>query len=118
MALFLKRAYDKPSPADGYRVLVDRLWPRGVSKQEAKLDEWLREIAPSEALRKEFHHDRARWGEFRKRYLSELRSHREDLRPLARRAGSESVTLVYAGRDEARNNAVVLREYLEMLSGR
>jgi uncharacterized protein YeaO (DUF488 family) len=118
MAIFLKRAYEEPSPEDGYRVLVDRLWPRGISKEEANLDKWLKDAAPSDELRKEFHHDRSRWAEFRKRYLSELKSHREELRPLALQAGSGRVTLVYAGRDEKRNNAVVLRQYLRMLRGR
>lgn len=115
MFLSLKRAYEKPEPNDGYRVLVDRLWPRGVSKRQARIDEWLKEIAPSEPLRRSFHPARLSWGEFRRRYLSELKAHREELRSIARRARREPVTLVYAARDEKRNNAVVLKQYLEML---
>ncbi|MEX2580489.1 MAG: DUF488 family protein [Verrucomicrobiales bacterium] len=115
MPVKLKRAYDKPSSDDGYRVLVDRLWPRGVSKTEAELDDWLKAIAPSDELRKWYHTDRSRWAEFRRRYLSELKEHREDLRPLAEKARKETVTLVFAMNDEERNNAVALKHYLEML---
>jgi uncharacterized protein YeaO (DUF488 family) len=115
MSIELKRAYDKPSPQDGYRVLVDRLWPRGISKQDAELDLWMKEISPSDELRKWFHHDRSQWGEFRRRYLSELKEHREALRPLAQRARGERVTLVYSAKDEKHNNAVVLKQYLKML---
>jgi uncharacterized protein YeaO (DUF488 family) len=115
VAIVLKRAYEAPTAEDGYRVLVDRLWPRGISKEQARLDEWIREAAPSDELRKRFHHERARWSEFRRRYLAELKTHREALRPLARRAAGERVTLVFAGKDEERNNAVVLRQYLKML---
>ena len=115
MTIDLKRVYEKPSPRDGYRVLVDRLWPRGVSKDAARLDAWMKHIAPSHELRKWFHHDRSRWAEFRRRYLSELRSHREELRRLARRSRKERVTLVFGARDEERNHAVVLKQYLKML---
>jgi len=114
----LKRAYDDPSPQDGYRVLVDRLWPRGISKETARLDAWPKEVAPTVELRKWFHADRSRWGEFRRRYLAELKAHREQLRPLAERARDGRVTLVYSANDEERNNAVVLRQYLRMLGGR
>jgi uncharacterized protein YeaO (DUF488 family) len=115
VAIVLKRAYEAPTAEDGYRVLVDRLWPRGISKAQARIDEWIREAAPSDELRKQFHHELARWSEFRRRYLAELKTHREALRPLARRAAGERVTLVFAGKDEERNNAVVLRQYLKML---
>ena len=118
MSIRLKRAYDEPSPDDGHRVLVDRLWPRGVSKDEAELDGWLRAVAPSDELRKWFHADRSRWDEFRRRYLGELKEHREELRPLAERSREGVVTLVYSARDERRNNAVVLRQYLRMLGRR
>jgi len=115
MPIALKRAYEKAGPEDGYRVLVDRMWPRGVSKVEAELDEWIKSIAPSDQLRKWFHSDRSQWGEFRRRYLSELKEHREDLRKLAQRARSEQVTLVYSSRDREHNNAVVVKQYLNML---
>lgn len=117
MAIALKRAYEKPSSNDGYRVLVDRIWPRGVSKDAAQLDEWIRDAAPSTQLRKWFHGNPSHWGEFRSRYLSELKQHRETLRPLARRAGRQRVTLVFAASDERHNNAVVLQQYLKMLGG-
>lgn len=116
MPFSCKRAYDDPSPDDGYRVLVDRFWPRGISKEDARLDEWLKEIAPSDELRRWVHDDKeSRWGEFRRRYLSELAEHREHLRPLAERAREEQVTLVYGSSDEKHNNAVVLKEYLDQL---
>lgn len=116
MPLALKRIYEEPSPEDGYRVLVDRLWPRGISKEKARLDGWLKEIAPSDHLRRWVHEDPdGRWGEFRRRYLSDLAEHREELRPLAERAREGRVTLLYASKDEERNNAVVVKEYLEQL---
>ena len=115
MSVRLKRAYDSPSRADGYRVLVDRMWPRGVSKSDAKVDDWLKSAAPSDALRQWFHRHPARWGEFRRRYLAELKASREKLRPLADRARKEPVTLVYASNDREHNNAVVMKQYLKML---
>nr|WP_298249807.1 DUF488 family protein [uncultured Halomonas sp.] len=115
MSLELKRAFDAAHRDDGYRVLVDRLWPRGVSKDDASIDEWPKEAAPSDTLRKAFHAGDYGWGEFRRRYLGELKAHRERLRPLARRALKERVTLVFAAKDERHNNARVLAEYLAML---
>ncbi|MDD3620130.1 MAG: DUF488 domain-containing protein [Desulfobulbaceae bacterium] len=115
MVIKLKRAYEKPSPDDGYRVLVDRLWPRGLAKADARLDDWMKSVAPSDELRRWFHEDASRWEEFRTRYLAELEKHREALRPLAKRAGKELVTLVYSARDEQHNNAVVLEQYLRKL---
>lgn len=115
MTVELRRIHDTASDNDGYRVLVDRLWPRGISKQQAQLDEWLKEIAPSDELRQSFHHESIDWDEFRRRYLSELTAHREALRELARRGSQERVTLLFASKDEAHNNAVVLRQYLNML---
>lgn len=106
----LKRAYDPADGNDGRRILVDRLWPRGVSKAEADIDEWVRELAPSTALRKWFGHDPARWPQFRHRYAREIRGHAELLghvRDLARRG---PITLVYSARDEAHNDAIVLRD--------
>jgi uncharacterized protein YeaO (DUF488 family) len=116
MSIALKRAYAPPAAGDGYRVLVDRLWPRGVKRGTARLDEWLKEAAPSEALRQWFHAHPEQWGEFRRRYLAELKTQRERLRPLAQRARSETVTLVFAAHDAAHNNAVVLRQYLALLT--
>lgn len=98
------------------RVLVDRLWPRGLSKDAARVDLWLKDIAPSDALRKWYGHDPARWDEFRRRYFAELEAHRERLEELKERARRGRVTLLFGARDEARNNAVALRQYLE--SGR
>ncbi len=120
MTIALKRAYETPGPEDGYRVLVDRLWPRGVSKDEARLDEWLKEAAPSNELRKWFHSDPDQWEAFQKRYLSELKEHEDALRQLAQRARGGRVTLVFSAKDEERNNAAVLKDYLEHLvvSGR
>jgi uncharacterized protein YeaO (DUF488 family) len=109
----LKRAYEEPSAQDGTRILVDRLWPRGLRKQDARIDHWLKEIAPSAELRKWFGHDVARWSDFRQRYTAELRRHPEQLEELRRLAHRGTVTLVYAARDEEHNDAVVLREVLE-----
>lgn len=108
----LKRAYERRSAADGTRILVDRLWPRGVTKKAAAIDLWAREIAPSTALRQWFAHDPARWREFRRRYTAELRRHPEQLRLLRQQARQGPITLVYSAHDEARNDAVVLRNVL------
>ena len=108
----LKRAYDPAEPGDGYRVLVDRLWPRGVSKERARLDEWARELAPSTELRTWFGHDPERFAEFRRRYRAELEAHADELEELRSRARDETLTLVYAARDSEHNDAVVLGELL------
>ncbi|WP_337174921.1 DUF488 domain-containing protein [Paludisphaera sp.] len=108
----LKRAYLPAEPDDGARILVDRLWPRGVSKEKAALDEWMKDVGPSTELRKWFGHDPERWDEFRRRYRGELRHHAEELGRLRALAGEGTVTLVYAARDEEHNEAVVLREVL------
>jgi uncharacterized protein YeaO (DUF488 family) len=108
----LKRAYEPASPNDGLRVLVDRLWPRGVGKTEAAVARWMKEIAPSSELRKWFGHDPERWQEFRRRYRSELRQHPDELDELRELARQGTVTLVFGARDEAHNDAVVLREVL------
>jgi uncharacterized protein YeaO (DUF488 family) len=110
--LVLRRAYEPARPDDGRRVLVDRLWPRGVSKAEAKLDDWLKDIAPSAGLRKWFGHEPARWDEFRRRYREELKQHGPLLRELRRQARNGPLTLVYAAKDEAHNEAVVLRNVI------
>ena len=108
----LKRAYDPAEPDDGYRVLVDRLWPRGVSKERARLDEWARELAPSAELRTWFGHDPERFAEFERRYRAELTAHEEKLDELRCRAREGTLTLVYGARDEEHNDAVVLAELL------
>jgi len=108
----IKRIYAPRSVTDGYRVLVDRLWPRGISKQRAALDAWLVELAPSTALRTWLHRDPSRWPEFARRYRAELRSQTSVLQQLRQRARRQRVTLLYAARDAAVNNAVVLRAVL------
>ena len=108
----LKRAYEPAAPEDGTRVLVERLWPRGVTKAEAALARWDRDIAPSPALRKWYNHDPARWDEFRRRYTAELEAHEDKLRELRRRARAGALTLVYGARDPEHNDAVVLAEIL------
>jgi uncharacterized protein YeaO (DUF488 family) len=112
MDVRLKRAYDDPAATDGYRVLIDRLWPRGISRERAKLDEWEKELAPSAELRQWFGHDPARFEEFRRRYIDELRHQRALLSTLRRRARDGTVTLVYSAHDEEHNDAVVLSEVL------
>lgn len=110
-----KRIYDEPAPADGHRVLVDRLWPRGVSKDDAALDEWAKELAPSDELRDWFDHDADRWGGFQRGYREELDGKRERVAStILDRPGT--VTLLYAASDTEHNNAVVLREYAEELA--
>ena len=108
----LKRAYEPPSAGDGTRVLVDRLWPRGVSKTDVAIDLWLKDVAPSTELRRWFGHDPERWGEFRRRYQTELADKAEPLKELQAYARKGTLTLIYAARDEAHNEAVVLRDLL------
>jgi len=108
----LKRAYAPPAADDGVRVLVDRLWPRGLSKSAASVDHWLKELAPSAALRRWFGHDPARWEEFRRRYEAELAQASDGLDELRALARGRRVTLLFAAKDEAHNNAVVLRDVL------
>ena len=107
-----KRVYEEPDSTDGYRVLIDHVWPRGVSKERARLDEWARELAPSDALRTWFDHVPERFPGFRARYREELAAHGEKLDELRRRARSRPVTVVYAARDTEHNNAVVLAELI------
>ncbi|HSU66006.1 MAG TPA: DUF488 domain-containing protein [Tepidisphaeraceae bacterium] len=111
-AIRIKRAYDAPSPDDGQRILVERLWPRGVTKKRAALDLWLKEIAPSPELRQWFAHDPAKWPEFRKRYRKELQGNKEPVAQLRKLLKEGPVTLVYAAKDEEHNGAVVLKEFL------
>jgi uncharacterized protein YeaO (DUF488 family) len=112
MEVLLKRAYEPPEASDGYRVLVDRIWPRGVSRQQAQLGEWARELAPSSELRRWFDHDPARFAEFRRRYSDELAAQNDKLRELRRRARAGTLTLVYGARDTEHNDAVVIAEIL------
>ena len=108
----LKRAYDSARSGDGTRILIDRLWPRGVRKADAAIDLWAKDIAPSTALRKWFGHDPARWHEFRRRYSNEIHRHQDRLDELRALAQEGRITLVYAAHDEALNDAVILREIL------
>jgi uncharacterized protein YeaO (DUF488 family) len=112
MDIRLKRAYEPAAPADGYRVLIDRLWPRGVSRQRARLDGWERELAPSTELRQWFGHEPGRFEEFRRRYVEELRGERPGIAALRRRAREGTLTLVYSAHDTEHNDAVVLAEVL------
>ncbi len=116
MSIILKRVYEKSVLSDSYRVLVDRLWPRGAPKNIAKLDLWRKEAVSSDDLRKWFHEDTFRWGEFRKRYLAYLKDHCDEPRPLAQRARNKRVTLLYGGASDIKhNNAVVIKQCLKML---
>jgi uncharacterized protein YeaO (DUF488 family) len=110
--LRLKRAYEPASPEDGVRILVDRLWPRGVSKAHAALDEWDKDIAPSTELRQWFGHDPAKWPEFQRRYQAELRQHADVLDRIRHLAKKKTVTLVVSAHDDEHNDAVVLRDVL------
>lgn len=109
----LKRAYEEPKPQDGRRVLVDRVWPRGVSKDQVDLDEWMKEIAPSDDLRRWFGHDPERWEEFRERYFDELDAKPELVNQLREWADGRALTLVYGAGDTEHNNAVALKRYLQ-----
>jgi uncharacterized protein YeaO (DUF488 family) len=109
----LKRAYEPPAAEDGLRVLVDRLWPRGLAKPEAAIDRWLKEVAPSGELRRWFGHDPRKWDEFRRKYQAELSGQDELLRELRQSAQDAPLTLVYSARDQEHNQAVVLRDVLE-----
>ncbi len=116
----LKRAYEPAARGDGYRVLVERLWPRGIRKEELALDEWRKEVAPSGQLRQWFHHDPERWVEFKLRYLKELKepAASEQLHALAARAAARTLTLIFSSHDTEHNNAVVLKGEIERLARR
>lgn len=113
MTIQVKRIYAPPDEHDGLRVLVDRLWPRGIKKADAHVDRWLKELAPSAELRTWFDHDPAKWDEFQRRYEAELLAHATALSGLMEQARERVVTLLFAARDEQHNNAVVLKAYLE-----
>ncbi|MDT8443221.1 MAG: DUF488 domain-containing protein [Desulfuromonadales bacterium] len=113
----LKRAYDEPAQNDGRRVLVDRIWPRGVKKEELELDDWFKQVAPSSDLRKWFDHDPQKWNEFKQRYFDELKNQPEEIQSLLTTARKGRLTLVYAASEEKYNNAVALKEFLQKNSG-
>ncbi len=118
MAIKMKRAYDKPTTSDGVRILVDRLWPRGLRKEDLKIDRWMRDVSPSNGLRRWFQHDPAKWPEFRKRFLQELKPKAGLVRELAEQADQRTVTLVFAAKDAEHSNAEVLKEVIEKRLGR
>jgi uncharacterized protein YeaO (DUF488 family) len=109
----VKRAYEQAEAADGARYLIDRLWPRGITKESLKVDGWVKEVAPSDALRRWFNHDSEKWNEFRQRYFAELDSKRDTWTPLVEAARQGPITLVYGAQDAEHNNGVALAEYLE-----
>jgi uncharacterized protein YeaO (DUF488 family) len=109
----LKRVYEEPSPKDGFRVLVERLWPRGLTKSRAAVDLWLKDVSPSPELRKWFAHDPAKWEEFQRRYRKELAGKDESIELLRRKAKQGPITFVYAAHDPERNSATVLKEFIE-----
>ena len=109
----LKRAYEKHARADGERILVERLWPRGLTKLQAKIDLWLKDVAPSTELRRWFGHDPKKWDEFRQRYQKELKQKDEQINLLKRKAKAGTITLIYAARDEDHNGALVLQQFLQ-----
>jgi uncharacterized protein YeaO (DUF488 family) len=115
MTIKLKRAYSAPARSDGYRVLVDRLWPRGVTRDALRLDAWAKDLAPSHELRKWIHSDMSRWSEFKRRYFEELAAHSEAVSEVLKKAQGRTVTLIFAARDPEHNHAAVLQEYLERL---
>lgn len=110
----IKRVYDEPEESDGFRILVDRLWPRGLSKEKVKVDLWLKEIAPSDALRKWFAHEPEKWEEFKRRYFEELKDKKGLIDVIIEKARSK-VTLLYGAKEEKYNNAAALKEYIERL---
>jgi uncharacterized protein YeaO (DUF488 family) len=111
----VKRAYDSPERGDGERILVDRLWPRGLSKRKAAVDEWRKDLGPSHELRQWFGHDPRRWREFRRRYRAELQPKRESVAAIARKATRGAVTLLFGARDSKHNQAVVLKGMIDRL---
>jgi uncharacterized protein YeaO (DUF488 family) len=115
MNIKIKRVYDKPEPGDGVRILVERLWPRGLSKEDAHVDMWLKDIAPSTELRKWFSHDPSKWEEFRRRYYRELDQNRDAVNELLGITEGNAVTFVYGSREKEYNSALALKSYIEKL---
>jgi uncharacterized protein YeaO (DUF488 family) len=116
MPILLKRVYERPSRTDGCRILVERLWPRGLAKQDAKIDLWAKEAAPSPELRRWFNHEPDKWAQFKRRYFKELRARPQALEPVLERLRAGRVTFVFASREPRYNNAIALKEYLERAS--
>ncbi len=116
MAIFLKRVYEKPASEDGKRILVERLWPRGLRKEEAKIDEWLKDVAPSTELRKWYSHDPSKWADFKKRYWKELETKKDIVSRLAKESKESKVTFVFGSKEGKLNNANALKEYIEKLN--
>jgi uncharacterized protein YeaO (DUF488 family) len=114
MKIKIKRVYEKPDKDDGIRILVDRLWPRGLTKEKANIDLWLKDIAPSAELRKWFGHDPAKWDEFRRRYREELKNDKKSTSLLKEQLKKGAVTLVYAAKDEEHNEALFLKELFDL----
>lgn len=112
MKIKIKRVYESPEKTDGFRILIDRVWPRGMTKEKASVDLWLKEIGPSTALRKWFNHDPEKWNEFKKRYVKELKNNKEAIDQIKAHLKKGTVTLVYSAKDEEHNQAVVLKEFL------
>jgi uncharacterized protein YeaO (DUF488 family) len=112
MALRIKRVYEPSDDGDGKRILVDRLWPRGLSKKKAHVDAWLKEVAPSPELRRWFGHDPDKWNEFRRRYRDELEKNPEAVEALKKEIGKSNATLLYGAKDEEHNHAIVLRDFI------
>jgi len=112
----LKRVYDIPTKDDGFRILVDRLWPRGLSKDKARIDLWLKEISPSDGLRKWFHHEEGQWKEFKDRYFRELDDKKELIQFIVNKVKAEPVTLLFGAKNKDLNNAVALYEYMRTLA--
>ena len=108
-----RRIYDKPDTDDGFRILVDRIWPRGLKKNDVKIDLWQKDIAPSDSLRKWFNHDQSKWNEFKSRYYNELKDKQEIVKLFLEKDGQETITLLYSSKEEKYNNAIALKEYLE-----
>ena len=113
MLIKLKRAYEKTDPEDGTRILIDRLWPRGLRKENAKLDSWLKDIAPSNELRKWYSHDPAKWTQFKERYWKELYVKQDIVSALAQQSERNTITLVFSSKEEKLNNAAALKQYIE-----
>jgi len=113
MSIVIKRVYDPPDKDGGYRVLVDRLWPRGLTKEKVQINEWAKDIAPTNELRKWLHQNETQWDEFQKKYIAYLRENKEKIEPLIARAQQEKVTLLYASKRQQLNKASVLKEYIE-----
>jgi uncharacterized protein YeaO (DUF488 family) len=112
MNIFIKRAYEKPDLNDGLRILVDRLWPRGLSKADAKIDVWLKSVAPSNDLRKWYQHDVQKWDEFKKRYFAELDTEKEAVNEILEYVKKGKVTFLYSAKESLKNNATALKEYV------